>query len=55
MFFGDFSVNSQPIFMKFIIESLAKHCEIFTDKYCIVQKLDHLACNGIHGLKLILT
>ena len=32
MFFADFSVNSQPILMKFIL-------------YYVVQKLDHLTCS----------
>ena len=31
-----------------------KYREIFIRKYCIFQKLDHLACNLIQGLKRIL-
>ena len=31
-----------------------KYREIFIRKYRIVQKIDHLACNAIQGLKRIL-
>ena len=44
MFFADFSVSSQPIFM-----SRDDYCKIFIGKYCIAKKLDHLACNAIQG------
>ena len=47
MFFGphvfaDFSVNSQPISMKFCN---GDYREIFIKKYYLVQKLDHLTCS----------
>ena len=45
MFFADFSVNSQPIFMEFykdFIESRGDYREIFIKNYYLVQKLDHL-------------
>ena len=48
MFFADFSVNSQLIFMKFckdIFESCGDYREIFIKKYYVVQKLDHLTCS----------
>ena len=41
MFFADFSVNSQPIFMKL---SRGDCREIFIEKYRIATNLDHLAC-----------
>ena len=55
MFFADFPVNSQPIFIKFgmdylrVTRRLGPYLEIFIGKYCIAKKLDHLACNAILG------
>ena len=49
MFFTDFSVNSQPIWMKFrkdyfrVARRLA-YPKIFIKKYYVVKKLDHLTC-----------
>ena len=48
MFFADFSVNSQPIFMKFCMDYLL-YGLIFIGKYCIAKQLDYLACNAIQG------
>ena len=54
MFFADFSVNSQPIFMKFSMDyfhfifisfSCGDYREIFIKKYYVVKKLDHLTCS----------
>ena len=46
MFFADFSVNSQPILMKFCKEySRGDYREIFIKEYYVVQKLDHLTCS----------
>ena len=42
MFFADFSVNSQPISIKFCKDD---YREIFIKKYYVVQKLDHLTCS----------
>ena len=44
MFFADFSVNSQPILMKFC-KDYFDYREIFIKKYYTVQKLDHLTCS----------
>ena len=47
MFFANFSVNSQPIFIfqgLYIFKSRGNYREIFIGKYCIAKKLDHLAC-----------
>ena len=39
MFFANFSVNSQPIW------SRGDYRKIFSKKYSIFQKLDHLTCS----------
>ena len=44
MFFSDCSVNSQPIFLKFLQGLCLSHP---LKKYSIAQKLDHLACDAI--------
>ena len=51
MFFADFSVNSQPIFMKFCMDYLrvTRRVPWNFHKYCTAEKLDHLACNAIQG------
>ena len=56
MFFVDFPVNSQSIFMKFCKDYFrGAYREIFIWKYCIAKKLDYLACNAIQGWKQTLT
>ena len=48
MFFADFSVNSQPISMKFWKEYFLVTRRLpwnFHKKYHVVQKLDHLTCS----------
>ena len=50
MIFGDFSVNSEPIVLKFskaIFYSNPNSGKNFTKLYLIFQKLDHLTCNKI--------
>ena len=52
MFFDDFPVNSQPIFMKLCMDYLRvtrDYRVIFIRKYCLAKKLDHLACKAIQG------
>ena len=51
-----FSTISQSILNRFpwnfvwtICELLGDYREIFIRKYCLAKKLDHLACNAIHG------
>ena len=47
MFFADFSVNCQPISMKFC-NNLQQNPNIpgnFVKLYIVFQKLDHLTCN----------
>ena len=50
MFFDDFAVNSQPIFIRTIFartifELRCDYREIFIKKYYVIQKLDHLTCS----------
>ena len=50
MIFGDFSVTSEPIFLKFCIGyfySNPNSSKNFAKLYWIFQKLDHLTCNKI--------
>ena len=46
MFFADFSLNSQPILMKFCKDYFrGDYHYIFIKKYYVVQKLDNLTCS----------
>ena len=45
MLFSRFSWN----FVWTICESLGDYRDIFIGKYCIAEKLDHLACNAFQG------
>ena len=45
IFFVDFSVNSQPIFMKYGKEYVRVPRRIFMKKYSIFRKLDHSTCS----------
>ena len=48
LFFANFSVNSQPILMKFCKDYFrvtGDYREIFIKKYYVFQKLDHLPCS----------
>ena len=50
MIFGDFSVNSEPIFFKFHkghFYSNPNSPENFVKLYSVLQKLDHLTCNDL--------
>ena len=51
MIFGDFSVNSEPIFLKFwkghFFYSNPDSDKNFAKLYLIFQKLDHFTCNKI--------